>query len=185
MQKRGKQISAEQQCNPSKRPHIISIRGQKVIVDSDLADLYGVKTKRLKEQTKRNSERFPSDFVLQLTASERDEVVAKCDHLKKLKFSSTLPLAFTEHGAIMAATILNSKIAIETSILVVRAFIHAREIISEHRDLKQRLERLEERVARGFRDTEEELQAVRFAIDQLTNPPAQSSKKPIGFGRKG
>ena len=112
-------------------------------------------------------------------------MVAKCDHLQKLKFSSVLPLAFTEHGAIMAATVLNSRVAIKTSILVVRAFIHAREIISEHRELKLRLERLEERVARGFHDTEDELQAVRFAIQQLMDLPPPSSKKPIGFGRKG
>ena len=123
--------------------------------------------------------------MLQLTETEMIEVVAKCDHLKKLKFSSTLPLAFTEHGAIMAATVLNSRLAVETSILVVRAFIHAREIISEHRELKRRLERLEERVARGFQDHEEELQAVRFAIEQLMNLPPPGSKKPIGFGRKG
>ena len=85
----------------------------------------------------------------------------------------------------MAATVLNSKVAIETSIMVVRAFIHAREIISEHRELKQRLERLEERVARGFHGNEEEQQVVRFAIQQLMMPPASSKKKPIGFGRKG
>jgi hypothetical protein len=167
------------------KANIISIRGQRVIIDSDLADLYGVKTKRLNEQVKRNSTRFPADFTLQLTETEKEEVVAKCDHLKKLKFSSTLPLAFTEHGAVMAATVLNSKVAIETSILVVRAFIHAREIISEHRELKQRLERLEERVARGFHGNEQELQAVRFAIQQLMAPSATSKKKPIGFGRKG
>ena len=133
----------------------------------------------------RNRERFPADFLLELTETEASEVVAKCDHLEKLRFSSTLPLAFTEHGAIMAATVLNSRVAIETSILVVRAFIHAREIISEHRELKLRLERLEERVARGFHDTEDELQAVRFAIQQLMDLPPPSSKKPIGFGRKG
>jgi hypothetical protein len=137
MEKPSKQIPVVQQnC----APHIISIRAQRVIIDADLAALYGVKTKRLKEQVKRNSVRFPADFVLQLTEIERQEVVAKCDHLKNLKFLSTLPLAFTEHGAIMAATVLNSRIAIETSILVVRAFIHAREIISEHRELKRRLE---------------------------------------------
>ena len=169
----------------SVRPHIVWLRGHRVIIDSDLAGLYGVKTKRLKEQVRRNSERFPADFVLQLTKVEAEEVVAKCDHLQKLKFSSVSPLAFTEHGAIMAATVLNSRVAMETSILVVRAFIHAREIISEHRKLKLRLERLEERVARGFHDTEDELQAVRFAIQQLMDLPPPSSKKPIGFGRKG
>jgi hypothetical protein len=173
-----------QQNSSSARPQILLIRGQRVIIDADLANLYGVKTKRLKEQVKRNSERFPPDFLLQLTETEANEVVAKCDHLNRLKFSSTLPLAFTEHGAIMAATVLNSRVAIETSILVVRAFIHAREIISEHRELKLRLERLEERVARGFHDTEDELQAVRFAIQQLMDLPPPSSKKPIGFGRK-
>ena len=93
---------------------------QKVIIDSHLAALYGVQTKRLKEQLKRNSERFPPDFVFQLTDQERREVVAKCDDLKKLKFSSTLPIAFTEHGAIMAATVLNCQVAIEMSILVRR-----------------------------------------------------------------
>ena len=76
----------------------------------------------------------------------------------------------------MAATVLNSRVAIETSILVVRAFIHAREIISEHRELKLRLERLEERVARGFHDTEDELQAIRFAIQQLMDLPPPSQK---------
>ncbi len=123
--------------------------------------------------------------MLQLTKEEMDEVVAKCDYLQKLKFSSTLPLAFTEHGAIMAAMVLNSRVAIETSILVVRAFIHAREIISEHRELKLRLERPEARAARGFHDTEEEFQAIRFTVDQLMNLPLSSSKKPFGFGRKG
>jgi ORF6N domain len=174
-----------QQRSSSIKAHIILIRGHRVIIDADLAALYGVKTKRLKEQVKRNSERFPAGFVLQLTETEMKEVVAKCDHLKKLKFSSTLPLVFTEHGAIMAATVLNSRVAIETSILVVRAFIHAREIISEHRELKQRLERLEERVARGFQENEDELQAVRFAIQQLTNLPPPSSKKTDRVWEKG
>jgi hypothetical protein len=185
MKKPKAQNQIVQQSHLSAGPHIMLIRGHRVVIDSDLAELYGVKTKRLKEQVRRNSERFPTDFVLQLTKAETDEVVAKCDHLQKLKFSRILPLAFTEHGAIMAATVLNSRVAIETSILVVRAFIHAREIISEHRELKLRLERLEERVARGFHDTEDELQAVRFAIQQLMDLPPPSSKKPIGFGRKG
>jgi hypothetical protein len=90
------------------RPQIVLISGQRVIIDSDLANLYGVKTKRLKEQVKRNCERFPTDFLLQLTETEASEVVAKYDHLKNLKFASTLPLAFTEHGAIR--NLLASKI---------------------------------------------------------------------------
>jgi hypothetical protein len=80
---------------------ILFIRGEKVILDSDLARLYGVTTKRLNEQVKRNRERFPEDFMFKLTSGEKAEVVANCDHLKKLKFSPVLPFAFTEHGAIM------------------------------------------------------------------------------------
>ena len=87
---------------------ILVIRGQRIMLDADLARLYGVSTKRLNEQVKRNRERFPARFMFQLTAEEKAEVVANCDHLQKLKFSPVLPYAFTEHGAIMAATVLNT-----------------------------------------------------------------------------
>ena len=87
---------------------IHSIRGQKVILDADLSKIYGVSTKRLNEQVRRNIKRFPNDFMFKLTAGEKDEVVAKCDHLSNLKYSKALPLAFTEHGAIMAASVLNT-----------------------------------------------------------------------------
>ena len=97
---------------------IILIRGQKVILDSDLARLYGVSTKRLNQQVKRNSDRFPEDFMFQLTKKEKLEVVANCDHLSLLKFSPVLPYVFTEHGAIMAASVLNTPRAIETSIFI-------------------------------------------------------------------
>ena len=86
---------------------ILMIRGQKVMLDADLANLYGVTTKRLNEQVKRNRSRFPSDFMFQLTAKEKAEVVAICDHLGKLKYSPTLPHAFTEPGAITLASVLN------------------------------------------------------------------------------
>lgn len=162
---------------------IITVRGKRVIVDSDLAGLYGVKTKRLKEQVKRNAERFPQDFMFEMTREEIVEVVAFCDHLKKLRFSSVLPLAFSEHGAVMAANVLNSRVAIEASILVVRAFIHAREILAEHLELKRRLESLERKVARGFEDNEQELNAIRFTLQQLMLPPDETAKKLIGFGR--
>jgi hypothetical protein len=87
---------------------ILVIRGQRIMLDADLARLYGVSTKRLNEQVKRNKERFPERFMFRLTAKEKAEVVANCDHLQKLKFSPVLPHAFTEHGAIMAATVLNT-----------------------------------------------------------------------------
>jgi hypothetical protein len=162
---------------------ILIVRGRRVIIDADLAALYGVKTKRLKEQVKRNIERFPHDFMFEMTSKEVEQVVADCDHLRKLKFSSVLPLAFTEHGAVMAANVLSSRLAIEASIMVVRAFIHAREIVSEHFELKRRLEILEMKVARGFEDNEDELNAIRLALQQLMMPIDIAPKKPIGFGR--
>ena len=94
---------------------ILLIRGEKVIIDADLAEFYGVPTKRLNEQVKRNAGRFPDDFMFQLEKDEKAEVVANCDHLENLKYSKSLPYAFTEHGAIMAASVLNSPRAIEIS----------------------------------------------------------------------
>lgn len=91
------------------------IRGLRVMLDVDLAALYGVQTKRLNEQVKRNRDRFPSDFLFQLTADEKTEVVANCDHLQNLKFFKALPFAFTEHGAIQAANVLASSQAVEMS----------------------------------------------------------------------
>src|SRR5258706_499817 len=84
---------------------VLEIRGQRVILDHDLAALFGVATRRLNEQVSRNQRRFPHDFVFQLTAAEKAEVVANCDHLRKLRFSGHMPYAFSEHGAIMAANV--------------------------------------------------------------------------------
>jgi hypothetical protein len=102
---------------------ILVIRGQKVMLDADLAALYAVPTKRLNQQVKRNAERFPHDFMFQLGRAERDEVVANCDHLRQLKFSPTMPFAFTEHGALMASSVLNTPRAVEVSLYVVRCSI--------------------------------------------------------------
>jgi hypothetical protein len=122
---------------------ILLIRGQKVMLDADLAALYGVTTKRLNEQVKRNRDRFPEDFMFQLTDEEKEKVVANCDHLKKLKFSPSLPYAFTEHGAVMLASILNSAVAVEVSIQVVRTFNRLREYVAHHKALAQKLDVLE------------------------------------------
>ena len=152
---------------------ILLIRGHKVIIASDLAGLYGVTTKRLNQQVKRNIERFPEDFMFQLTAEEKEEVVANCNPLSRLKFSPTLPYAFTEHGALMAASILNSERAIETSIFVVRAFVRMRQILSAHKDLERRPDALEERY-------DEQFKVVFDAIRALMEPPEKPKKK-IGF----
>ena len=101
---------------------IIQIRNKKVILDLDLAILYGVQTKRLNESVKRNIKRFPEDFMFQLTTSEKAEVVANCDHLKVLKFSHVLPYAFTEQGIAMLSSVLNSDKAIEVNIQIMRTF---------------------------------------------------------------
>ena len=124
---------------------ILWIRGRRVMLDADLAALYGVPTKVLNQAVKRNRERFPPDFMFRLTPREKAKVVTDCDHLGRMKFSSTLPHAFTEHGAIMLANVLNSSRAIELSLQVVRTFMRLRETLATHVELARRLEELERR----------------------------------------
>ena len=137
------------------------------------ANIYGVTTKRLNEQIKRNRDRFPEDFMFQLTKEEKDEVVANCDHLKKLKYSPVLPNAFTEHGAIMIATILNSPVAVQASIHVVRAFVKLRQILASNKELSKRFNELEKKYDAQFK-------VVFDAIRQLMTPPEPKRRK-IGF----
>ena len=155
---------------------ILLIHGHRVIIDRDIAELYGVTTKRLNEQVKRNKKKFPADFMFKLTVKEKAEVVANCDHLKKLKFSPTLPYAFTEHGALMLATVLNSPKAIETSIFIVRAFIHLREILTSHKELAIKFKELELKIE----SHDEQISAIFEAINRLLIPPDPPKKK-IGF----
>jgi hypothetical protein len=126
---------------------ILFLRNMKVILDSDLSELYGIPTKRLNEQVKRNSKRFPVHFMFQLTNEEKEQVVANCDHLKKLKYSPFLPYAFTEHGIIMLANVLNSDRAIQTSIRIVEVFIKMHEMLTAHKELFLKLIELEKKVA--------------------------------------
>lgn len=158
---------------------ILRIRGQKVILDADLAELYGVPTKRLNEQVKRNIERFPPDFMFQLVEREKAEVVAICDHLRRLRFSPNLPYAFTEHGVIMAASVLNSDRAVQTSVFVVRAFVQLRQVLAAQEDLVARLECLEKTVG----SHQEEIVLIVEAIHLLAPPEDEPSKQPFGFGR--
>lgn len=158
---------------------ILLIRGQKVILDSDLAELYGVPTKRLNEQVRRNQGRFPSDFMFQLTEAEKREVVANCDHLERLKFSPGRPYAFTEHGAIMAASVLKSERAIQTSIFVVRAFIRLKQTLASQEELATKVKRLQKTV----QNHDKQIVAIVDTI-QLLMPPAQDPpKEPFGFRR--
>lgn len=108
--------------------------------------LYGVATGVFNQAVKRNLQRFPQDFMFQLTEEEKEEVITNCDNLRKLKYYRGLPYAFTEHGAVMAASMLNSQQAIEISIYVVRAFVKMREILSQHKELLKKLVHLESKV---------------------------------------
>jgi hypothetical protein len=128
---------------------IPTIRGQRVMLDSDLAALYGVSAKALNQAVKRNRHRFPEDFMFRLTKAEKQEVVTICDHLQGLKFSPVLPFAFTEHGAIMAANVLNSERAVQAGVHVVRAFVKVREVLASHKEMSQKLSELERRLDSG------------------------------------
>lgn len=173
---------------PSKiESRIQVIRGTRVMLDVDLATLYGVATKALNQAVKRNSRRFPEDFLFQLTASEKAEVVTNCDHLKNLKFSKTLPFAFTEHGAIQAANVLASSQAVEMGIYVVRAFVQLREASRVHADLAKRLAELEMKTDHlelshdtFSRNTKLQLRQLLDAVRELTIP-VSPPKPPIGF----
>ncbi|MEW6653759.1 MAG: ORF6N domain-containing protein, partial [Bacteroidota bacterium] len=119
---------------------------------------------------------FPLDFMLELTSDEKEEVVTNCDHLKKLKFSPNFPKAFTEHGTLMLASVLNSPRAVEASVYVVRAFVRLREVLASHKDLAQKLKELESK----FEGHDEQIRDIIEAINQLLLPP-EKPKKQIGF----
>lgn len=153
---------------------ILWIRGQRVMLDADLASLYGVPTKALNQAVRRNSHRFPGDFAFRLTKAEKEEVVTNCDHLRRLKFSPTLPHAFTEHGTLMLSSVLKSPAAVAVSIQVVRTFIRLREIAGAHKDLARRLDALEAKYDAQFK-------VVFDAIRKLMEPP-EGPKPRIGFG---
>jgi len=162
-----------------RRIHLV--RGKRVVLDRDLADLYGTTTYRLNEQIKRNRHRFPDDFMFQLTTEEAETLRSQNAISKKGRGGRRyVPYAFTEHGAIMVATVLNSPVAVTSSILLVRAFIHLREMVLEHSDLKKKLQDIEIRLAKGFQAHEQELMEIRLLIAQLEQPIAPKKRR-IGF----
>lgn len=156
---------------------ILVLRDQKVILDSDLAELYGVQTRVLNQAVKRNRDRFPDDFMFRLTRQEKQEVITKCDHLKRLKFSPTLPYAFSEHGTLMLASVLNSPIAVQVSIQIVRVFIRMREAIASHKDIRRRLDAFEKK----YDVHDAQVKEVFDAIRALMEPPPGVAKRRIGF----
>ena len=160
---------------------IFTLRGNRVILDADLASLYGATTKRLNEQVKRNLARFPEDFMFQLEIQELTNLRSQfATSRSDWGGRRTPPYAFTEHGAVMAANVLNSELAIEASILLVRTFIKMRSLLAEQVELKKRLQDIERRLTEGFKEHENELREIRFAIAQL-EAPHEPKKQRIGF----
>ncbi len=188
---------------------ILILRGQRVLQDSELAALYGVSTKRFNEQVRRNRKRFPADFMFQLTAEETSSLRSQIATLKTSRdlhrrdlpyveetnslrsqiatlktgrgqHRKYLPYVFTEHGAIMAATILNSPRAIEMSVYVVRAFVQLREMLASNKELARRFAQLETRLDKKLSTHDEAIAAILSAIRQLMHPPVPK-RRPIGF----
>jgi hypothetical protein len=156
---------------------ILLIRGQRVMMDADLAELYGVSTRALNQAVKRNIFRFPPDFMFKLTEEEKSEVVTICDNLHKIRFFRGLPHVFTEHGAVMLASVLNSERAVEMSLAVIRVFVKLREMLSAHKELAVKIRELEGKTERH----DEDIRAIFDAIRELMAPPPEPPNRPIGF----
>jgi hypothetical protein len=170
----GKQITVLGKRVDSK---ILLIRDQRVILDTDLSELYGVEVRHLNQQVRRNSRRFPDDFVIQLSAEEaanlRSQIVTSSSGHGGRRY---LPNAFTEHGAIMAASVLNSERADEMSIFVVRAFVRMREALAANQRILSKLTELEHRVESHDGNIQELIEAIR----ELMEPPPARNRR-IGF----
>jgi len=162
---------------------ILTIRGQRVMIDADLAELYGVSTRALNQAVKRNAARFPDDFMFRLTRAEKEKLIGPEGHLARLKFSPVLPFAFTEHGAIQAANVLNSSQAVAMGVHVVRAFVKARALAVSHKDLALKLAAFEKRLMQAtvqLHEHDETLENLVLAIRELTAEPPKATRR-IGF----
>jgi hypothetical protein len=155
---------------------ILLLLWQRVMADADLAELYGVETRALNQAVRRNAERFPLDFMFQLTVTEKAEVLTNGDHLAKLKYSPSLPYVFTQHGAMMLGNVLKSSRAVEVSPLVVRIFVQIREMLSSHKDIAAKLDQIERKLS----GHDQAIAGLIDAIRQLMAPPA-SARRGIGF----
>jgi hypothetical protein len=166
---------------------IFHIRGKKVMLDRDLAEMYGVETRRLNEQVKRNEKRFPSDFMFQLTEQELEDWKSQFATSNKEKMGlRKLPNVFTEQGVAMLSSVLNSDTAIEVNIQIIRIFTRLREALLSNKDVLLKMEQLEKNLLKQDEKTnkhEEEIQLIFNALKQLLNPP-QEPRKAIGFKTK-
>jgi phage regulator Rha-like protein len=160
---------------------ILLVRGRRIILDTDLAELYGVMTKRLNEQVKRNRKRFPEDFMFQLSMKEKSELVANCDRFANLKHSSSMPYAFTEHGAMMTANILNSEKAIDISVFIVRAFVRIREMLETSAKFAAKLKELEDMMDMHDENTIVVMSTLRKLLNDSAAKAPLPAKQKIGF----
>jgi hypothetical protein len=165
---------------------ILILRGQRVILDRDLAAIYGVSTGRFNEAVKRNAKRFPEDFMFQLTREEAERSRSQTATLNRgrgynIKY---LPHAFTEHGAIQAANVLNSPRAVEMGIYVVRAFVQLRELLNSNKELARQFAQLEARLNKKLADHDQAIAAILSAIRELMNPQPAPKGRGIGFTAK-
>ena len=158
---------------------IINLRGERVILDRDLAEMYAVETKQLKRAVRRNIDRFPNDFMFQLSNEEYRSLRRQFGTLKRGAHSKYPPMAFTEQGVAMLSSVLNSQHAIEVNIAIMRAFVHLRKMILSHKELAKKLQEIEHHI----KDHDEKIQAIFEAIQQLITLPGKSQKK-IGFTAK-
>lgn len=163
---------------------ILNIRGKKVIIDRDLAELYDVPTKRLNEQIKRNIRRFPEHFMFELTKVEKDEVVANCDHLENLKFSSFMPRVFTEYGILQAANVLNSDRAILMGNRIIEIFVEMHNMLSSHQEIFKKLEEIERKDV----EQDDKIMLIFEYIKQFEEAKQQEleqrNRKQIGYKRE-
>ncbi|MBK9130134.1 MAG: ORF6N domain-containing protein [Gammaproteobacteria bacterium] len=162
---------------------IYTVRSKRVMLDADLARLYGVTTKRLNEQVRRNADRFPEDFAFKLTDQEvtnlKSQIATSSEASRGHGGRRYQPWVFTEHGAIMAASVLNTPRAVEVSVFVVRAFVKLRELSATHKELGQKLDELERKVS----GHDQAIAGLINAIRELMTPPEPKKKRPIGFGQ--
>ena len=165
---------------------IFTIRGQKVMIDRDLAELYGVETKRLNEAVKRNIKRFPDEFMFQLNDEEQNKLVAICDRLERLKHSSSNAYAFTEHGVTMLASVINSNIAISINIQIVKTFIALRQYAITQTTKSKEIDELKtmlmlhiENTDKRFNENDETIHKIISTLNHLIETPKKTNK--IGF----
>jgi hypothetical protein len=152
---------------------IFQFRGLKVMIDNDLSLLYGVPTKALKQQVKRNAERFPEDFMFELSKNEKDELVTICDRLSFLKHSSINPLVFTEQGVSMLSSVLRSEKAIKINIEIMRSFARYRSLLRENEELKIEILKLDNKLNQAFKYLLDKIDAL--------HQKAIIPRKPLGY----